>query len=88
MCKHTKEFCSAWAEKLAASNINLHFNQEMWLEEPKKESVDKKAVSAGRFKILVELLQDVKREEDGEYWGELWQQLKGRRIMSGETQVD
>jgi len=41
------------------------------------------AMSVSRLKIPAELLQDAKREDDGEYSEESWQRLKGRIIMSG-----
>ena len=43
------------------------------------------AVSESRLKIPAESMEDAKREDDGEYCGESWQQLKGRTIMLGET---
>ena len=46
------------------------------------------AVSASRLKITAESLQDAEREDDGEYFEESWQRLKGRTIMSGETLVE
>jgi len=36
--KHTKEFCSVWAEELCASDKSWYiYNQAMWLEEPREE---------------------------------------------------
>ena len=86
----TKEFCSAWAETLAVSDKGSYFNQEMWLQEAKEESVDENAVSASRMKISVPVdsLQDSERDEGVECREESWQRLNGRTIVSGETLVE
>jgi len=82
-----KEFCSVWAGKLSASDKSSYiYNQEMWLEEPSRKN--RNAVSMSRLKIPAESLQDLEREDVGEYCEESWQPLKGRTIMSGETLVE
>ena len=67
MAKHkrTKEFCSAWVKKLATNDKGSYYNQEMWLEETKEESVDKNADNGG-------VVARCRKKKNGEYCEELW----------------
>ena len=51
----------------------------------KKLETNENAVSESRLKIPAESMEDAEREDDGEYYGESWQQLKGRTIILGKT---
>ena len=54
----------------------------MWLEKPREE---RERRVHEQLKNTAELSQLAKREDDGGYCEESWQQLKGTTITSGET---